>query len=72
MVVIGKLYVHLFYMFVEVIFYFLSLKFFYKGLIVLIGVLQVICVVDDEMAPRMKPNAAGEPSVFTFRYGKFI
>ncbi|CAK5088254.1 unnamed protein product [Meloidogyne enterolobii] len=34
------------------------------GLIVLIGVLQVICIVDDEMAPRMKPNAAGEPSVF--------
>uniref|UniRef100_A0A914NP04 Uncharacterized protein n=1 Tax=Meloidogyne incognita TaxID=6306 RepID=A0A914NP04_MELIC len=29
------------------------------GLIVLIGVLQVICIVDDEMAPRMKPNAAG-------------
>ena len=39
------------------------------GLVVLIGVLQVICVVDDEMAPRMKPNAAGEPSAFSFRYG---
>ncbi|KAF7635525.1 hypothetical protein Mgra_00005067 [Meloidogyne graminicola] len=39
------------------------------GLIIFIGVLQVICIVDDEMAPRMKPNAAGEPSVFTFHYG---
>ncbi|CAK5086992.1 unnamed protein product [Meloidogyne enterolobii] len=36
------------------------------ALIVLIGVLQVICIVDDEMAPRMKPNAAGEPSVTAF------
>ena len=46
------------------------MKFAYSsGLVVLIGVLQVICVVDDEMAPRMKPNAAGEPSAFSFRYG---
>uniref|UniRef100_A0A915AYL7 Uncharacterized protein n=1 Tax=Parascaris univalens TaxID=6257 RepID=A0A915AYL7_PARUN len=38
------------------------------GLIVLMGVLQFVCVVDDELAPRMKPNAAGEPSKFTFHY----
>lgn len=35
------------------------------------GVLQFVCVVDDEMAPRMKPNAAGEPSKFKFQYGEF-
>lgn len=28
-----------------------------------------VCVVDDELAPRMKPNAAGEPSKFSFKYG---
>ncbi|VDN56372.1 unnamed protein product [Dracunculus medinensis] len=39
------------------------------GLIILMGVLQFVCVVDDEMAPRMKPNAAGEPSKFKFQYG---
>ncbi|MFH4973626.1 hypothetical protein AB6A40_000335 [Gnathostoma spinigerum] len=39
------------------------------GLVILMGVLQFVCVVDDELAPRMKPNAAGEPSKFTFRYG---
>ncbi|KHN88696.1 Voltage-dependent calcium channel gamma-5 subunit [Toxocara canis] len=39
------------------------------GLVVLMGVLQFVCVVDDELAPRMKPNAAGEPSKFTFQYG---
>ncbi|VDM36995.1 unnamed protein product [Toxocara canis] len=38
------------------------------GLVVLMGVLQFVCVVDDELAPRMKPNAAGEPSKFTFQY----
>lgn len=35
----------------------------------LVGVLQFVCVVDDELAPRMKPNAAGEPSKFSFVYG---
>lgn len=48
-------------------------KFFYKmlylGLIVLVGILQIICIVDDEMYPRMKPNTAGEPSGFNFHYG---
>ncbi|KAH7716528.1 Protein STG-2 b [Aphelenchoides avenae] len=39
------------------------------GLVVLTGVLQLICVVDDEMYPRMKPNASGEPSTFRFKYG---
>lgn len=39
------------------------------GLGVMAGVLQVICVVDDEMYPRMKPNASGEPSTFAFHYG---
>ncbi|KAI1726019.1 voltage-dependent calcium channel gamma-7 subunit [Ditylenchus destructor] len=39
------------------------------GLAVLIGMLQMICIVDDEMYPRMKPNSAGEPSVFSFKYG---
>uniref|UniRef100_A0A914GQ88 Uncharacterized protein n=1 Tax=Globodera rostochiensis TaxID=31243 RepID=A0A914GQ88_GLORO len=41
----------------------------FGGLVVLVGVLQVICIVDDEMAARMKPNAAGEPSAFSFHYG---
>lgn len=35
------------------------------------GVLQLICVVDDEMYPRMKSNAAGEPSNYNFYYGKY-
>uniref|UniRef100_A0A914Z3L4 Uncharacterized protein n=1 Tax=Panagrolaimus superbus TaxID=310955 RepID=A0A914Z3L4_9BILA len=39
------------------------------GLTVSMSVLQFVCVVDDEMAPRMKPNAAGEPSFFSYRYG---
>lgn len=30
----------------------------------------VVCVVDDELAPRMKPNPAGEPSQFSYYYGK--
>ncbi|VDL80467.1 unnamed protein product [Nippostrongylus brasiliensis] len=29
----------------------------------------VVCVVDDELAPRMKPNSAGEPSKFSYIYG---
>lgn len=40
------------------------------GLVISIAVLQVICVVDDEMVPRMKPNAAGEVSKYSFTYGK--
>lgn len=38
----------------------------------LVGVLQFVCIVDDELAPRMKPNAAGEPSEFSFVYGNLI
>lgn len=41
----------------------------FLGIVVLIGILQIICIVDDEMYPRMKPNTAGEPSGFTFYYG---
>ncbi|KAK6763837.1 hypothetical protein RB195_024243 [Necator americanus] len=29
----------------------------------------VVCVVDDELAPRMKPNSSGEPSKFSYSYG---
>ncbi|EYB82237.1 hypothetical protein Y032_0364g3570 [Ancylostoma ceylanicum] len=32
------------------------------------AVLMVVCVVDDELAPRMKPNSAGEPSKFSYLY----
>uniref|UniRef100_A0A7E4W5R7 Claudin n=1 Tax=Panagrellus redivivus TaxID=6233 RepID=A0A7E4W5R7_PANRE len=39
------------------------------GLTVAMAILQFVCVVDDEMAPRMKLNAAGEPSLFAFCYG---
>ncbi|KAI6228957.1 hypothetical protein M3Y99_01176100 [Aphelenchoides fujianensis] len=39
------------------------------GLIIFVAVLQVICAVDDEMAPRLKTNAAGEPSLFHYHYG---
>ncbi|TMS36537.1 hypothetical protein L596_003680 [Steinernema carpocapsae] len=39
------------------------------GLVVAVAVLQFVCIVDDELSPRMKPNAAGEPSKFSFRYG---
>ncbi|KAL3073187.1 hypothetical protein niasHT_035463 [Heterodera trifolii] len=46
-----------------------AILYVFGGLVVLVGVLQVICIVDDEMAPRMKPNAAGEPSAFSFHYG---
>uniref|UniRef100_A0A914V025 Uncharacterized protein n=1 Tax=Plectus sambesii TaxID=2011161 RepID=A0A914V025_9BILA len=38
------------------------------GLIVCVAVLQFICVVDDEMTPRMKPNASGEQSKYSFEY----
>uniref|UniRef100_A0A1I7TR65 CX domain-containing protein n=1 Tax=Caenorhabditis tropicalis TaxID=1561998 RepID=A0A1I7TR65_9PELO len=38
-------------------------------IILCIAVLMVVCVVDDELAPRMKPNAAGEPSKFSYTYG---
>jgi hypothetical protein len=39
------------------------------GLLIFVAVLQVICAVDDEMTPRMKPKATGEQSSFNFRYG---
>uniref|UniRef100_A0A8R1HTZ1 Uncharacterized protein n=1 Tax=Caenorhabditis japonica TaxID=281687 RepID=A0A8R1HTZ1_CAEJA len=39
------------------------------SIILCIAVLMVVCVVDDELAPRMKPNAAGEPSKFSYVYG---
>uniref|UniRef100_A0A1I7Y6Z6 G_PROTEIN_RECEP_F1_2 domain-containing protein n=1 Tax=Steinernema glaseri TaxID=37863 RepID=A0A1I7Y6Z6_9BILA len=38
-------------------------------LVVAVAVLQFVCIVDDELSPRMKPNAAGEPSKFNFKYG---
>lgn len=39
------------------------------GLTVSMSALQFVSVVDDEMQPRMKPNAAGEPSTFSYSYG---
>ncbi|VDO58846.1 unnamed protein product [Haemonchus placei] len=41
----------------------------YSGIILSTAVLMVVCVVDDELAPRMKPNSAGEPSKFSYLYG---
>uniref|UniRef100_A0A0N4ZIC2 Uncharacterized protein n=1 Tax=Parastrongyloides trichosuri TaxID=131310 RepID=A0A0N4ZIC2_PARTI len=32
------------------------------------AVLQVVCIVDDEMSSRIKPNAAGELSLYSFKY----
>ncbi|CAD5224612.1 unnamed protein product [Bursaphelenchus okinawaensis] len=40
------------------------------GLCLFAALLQVIAAVDDEMTPRMKPNAAGDPSHFTYTYSK--
>lgn len=31
--------------------------------------LQFVSIVDDEMQPRMRPNAAGDPSTFKYSYG---
>ncbi|KAI6213678.1 hypothetical protein M3Y94_00179300 [Aphelenchoides besseyi] len=41
------------------------------GLFVFVAVLQVICAVDDEMYPRMKPLASGDLSPFNFHYDKY-
>ncbi|VDK76644.1 unnamed protein product [Litomosoides sigmodontis] len=46
-----------------------AIMYIFGGLVVLVGALQFVCIVDDELAPRMKPNAAGEPSKFSFVYG---
>jgi hypothetical protein len=43
-----------------------------SGLIVCVAVLQFICVVDDEMTPRKKPNASGEQSKYSFEYGSSV
>uniref|UniRef100_A0A0K0F8Z1 Uncharacterized protein n=1 Tax=Strongyloides venezuelensis TaxID=75913 RepID=A0A0K0F8Z1_STRVS len=32
------------------------------------AVLQVVCIVDDEMSSRIKPNAAGELPLYSFKY----
>ncbi|VDM98493.1 unnamed protein product [Thelazia callipaeda] len=45
-----------------------AILYIFGGLVVLVGVLQFVCVVDDELAPRMKPNAAGEPSKFRYSF----
>lgn len=42
------------------------------GLCLFAAVLQLIAAVDDEMAPRMKPNAAGDPSPFSYYYCKSL
>lgn len=34
-----------------------------------VAVMQYVCVVDDEMAPRMKPTPEGEDSPYKFYYG---
>ncbi|VDM54846.1 unnamed protein product [Angiostrongylus costaricensis] len=39
------------------------------SIILCTAVLMVVCVVDDELAPRMKQNSAGEPSKFSYVYG---
>uniref|UniRef100_A0A0K0EER0 Uncharacterized protein n=1 Tax=Strongyloides stercoralis TaxID=6248 RepID=A0A0K0EER0_STRER len=38
------------------------------SLSVAVAVLQVVCIVDDEMSSRIKPNAAGELSLYSFKY----
>ncbi|ULT83928.1 hypothetical protein L3Y34_012906 [Caenorhabditis briggsae] len=48
---------------------FSSITYICGSIILCIAVLMVVCVVDDELAPRMKPNAAGEPSKFSYTYG---
>lgn len=44
--------------------------YFIGGLSVMAGVLQVICVVDDEMHPRKKKNINDETKKYDFYYGK--
>ena len=34
--------------------------------------MQVICVIDDEMTPRLKSTSEGEPSQFDYHYGKGV
>ncbi|PAV62520.1 hypothetical protein WR25_00150 isoform A [Diploscapter pachys] len=46
-----------------------SIGYILGSIIVCTAVLMVVCVVDDELAPRMKPNSAGEPSQFSYYYG---
>ncbi|CAI4225666.1 unnamed protein product [Auanema sp. JU1783] len=48
---------------------FSSICYIMGSIILSTAVLMVVCVVDDELAPRMKPNAAGEPSQFSYKYG---
>lgn len=45
-----------------------AIFYIFGGLTVSMSVLQYVSIVDDEMQPRMKPNAAGEPSSFTYHY----
>uniref|UniRef100_A0AC35TYY4 Uncharacterized protein n=1 Tax=Rhabditophanes sp. KR3021 TaxID=114890 RepID=A0AC35TYY4_9BILA len=56
-------------------FYDKSAKILYSGIlyevgaiIVTMSVLNVVCIVDDEMSSRIKPNAAGEMSLYRFSY----
>ncbi|KAF8356366.1 stg-2, partial [Pristionchus pacificus] len=46
-----------------------SISYICGSIVLSTAVLMFVCVVDDELAPRMKPNAAGEPSKFSFKYG---
>lgn len=46
-----------------------NVKLIFLGITACIAVMQVICVVDDEMTPRMKKTADGEDSKYKYQYG---
>uniref|UniRef100_A0A1I7X8H6 Uncharacterized protein n=1 Tax=Heterorhabditis bacteriophora TaxID=37862 RepID=A0A1I7X8H6_HETBA len=45
-----------------------SITYICGSIVLSTAVLMVVCVVDDELAPRMRLNAAGEPSKFGYIY----
>ncbi|CDW53387.1 hypothetical protein TTRE_0000165101 [Trichuris trichiura] len=42
------------------------------GILLSIGLMQFICVVDDEMNTRLKPTTEGEPSKYKSYYGNYF
>lgn len=42
------------------------------GLILSTAVLMLVCVVDDELSPRMKMSSSGEATKYSFVYGKSV